>query len=179
MLTHVTFQAEFVGFWILKLLQGRRIFFCNMWKIFKCLHQATGTPCVLCSIMLKVENKAMLLGSSFRSRMWLGLTSIKSRGRLQSQSLIFIKALPLRSLSLNNPWEMETTFMTMVWSSPVSDRLLFLLPNNACDSRQPWAPWWLMSWSLLFLFAILLNHCPFSHAKFIFEYFSCLCWIGH
>lgn len=42
----------------------------------------------------------LLFGSSFRSMMsWLGLTSIKSWGRLPSRSVIFIKALPLWSLS--------------------------------------------------------------------------------
>lgn len=45
--------------------------------------------------------------------------------------MIFIKALPLRFLSPSNPWEMEMTFMTMVWSSPISDRLFFFVPNNA------------------------------------------------
>lgn len=42
----------------------------------------------------------LLFGSSFRSMMsWLGLTSIKSWGRLPSRCVIFIKALPLWSLS--------------------------------------------------------------------------------
>lgn len=72
----------------------------------------------------KVENKTMLVGSSFRSRMWLGLTSIKSRGRLQSQSVIFIKALPLRSLSpsaTHGKWRR----LSWQWFGPLaySDRL--------------------------------------------------------
>lgn len=76
----------------------------------------------------------VLLGSSFRSKMlWLGLTSIKSQGRLPSQSVIFIKALPLRSLSLSathGKWRR----LSWQWFGlhAISGWLLFPpLPNNA------------------------------------------------
>lgn len=63
--------------------------------------------------------------------LWLGLTSIKSWGRLPSQSVIFIKAPPLRSLS---PSATQGKWRRLSWQWPglcaISGRLP-PLPNNA------------------------------------------------
>lgn len=86
-----------------------------------------------------------LLGSSFRSKMlWLGLTSIKSWGRLPSQSVIFIKALPLRSLS---PSATHGKWRRLSWQwfglHAISGWLLSLLCLTMLWlywQPQPWAP---------------------------------------
>lgn len=145
----------------------------NLWHVTLPLGIPTNKyVLVLCSIMLKAEYKTVLRGSSFWSRMWLGLTATKSRGRLQSQSVIFIKALPLRSLSPRNPWETETTFMTMVWRSPISDRLFFFLSNNAVtlnNLERLFHDDVVVASSYLLCFYTIVPFFSCTHGKFILE----------
>lgn len=63
--------------------------------------------------------------------LWLGLTSIKSWGRLPSQSVIFIKAPPLRSLSASAT---QGKWRRLSWQWPglrAISGCLPPLPNNA------------------------------------------------
>lgn len=76
--------------------------------------------------------------------LWLGLTSIKSWGRLPSQSVIFIKALPLRSLS---PSATHGKWRRLSWQwfglHAISGWLLSLLSLTMLWlywQPQPWAP---------------------------------------
>lgn len=112
-----------------------------------------------------------LLGSSLRSKMlWLGLTSIKSWGRLPSQSVIFIKALPLRSLS---PSATHGKWRRLSWQwfglHAISGWLLCLLCLTMLWlywQPQPWAPVPSQMCFFLLLFSPLaLSVCAFKPSE--------------
>lgn len=130
-----------------------------------------------------------LLGSSLRSKMlWLGLTSIKSWGRLPSQSVIFIKALPLRSLS---PSATHGKWRRLSWQwfglHAISGWLLCLLCLTMLWlywQPQPWAPVPSQMCFFLLLFSPLaLSVCAFKPSEdrgwISFFFFLCRKWVTH
>lgn len=154
---------------------------CNMWKfssgdwnllwfvILPLWISVNKYVLVLCSIMLKLENKTMFLGSSFRSGcdlVWLQLNPGGDfRANLWSLSRpclsdLYLPATHGKWRRLLWQWFGPLLFLTGSFSSCLT--MLWLSTTLSTCSRL---------WSLLFLFVMILNHFC-THGKFILNVFK-------